>query len=293
MGVVNIFSACALYSYYKTTNLKASVTQHSIVNMFAKNISTPQKRLHEVQVLHANEIEDFELKSITAQTTIPDRITQASQNCLAQKLIFLHITEKQSHHTSRSLSILQRIIKKSHFFVVLIVGVDLFQAVYRDWCYSLTQQCQLSVVTPDISEWTDSTMLPSSDLETRVMSIPISRVLNHGMMSTPRMCIDGVILIGSSFVADIGFKHRLQNVPRDKLACLFANSPPLCSEEAMWIPYNILSMAMDSSADIELFARHDPSQDHSSTVVSSVNLLVAKVIKLGKYAGSFPVVAKV
>ena len=289
MGVVNIFSACALYSYYRTTNHKHELTQHSFVNMFVKNISTSQKRLHDVDDKSDAIVES---RHITYQNDLPSRISRASKDCVAKNLIFFHITEKQSHHTSRSLGILQRIIKRSQFFVVLIVGVDLFQAVYRDWCYTLAHQCQLSVVTPDISEWIDSSMLPSSDLQDRVMSIPISRVLNHGMISTPRMCIDGVLLIGSSFVADIGFRHRLQNVPREKLACLYANSPPLCSDEALWSPYDLLSLAMDSSADIELFSRHEPSQEQSSTVLSSVNLFVAKVIKLGKYAGSFPVVAK-
>ena len=290
MAIVNIFSACALYSYYRSVKTKTVFTIGTMSNqnvtthlLKQQNIYSNAMRVNEMNEMNAHLHDDNNADDIIVQ------LKPVSASCASRLLIYYHITEHPNHHTSRSLGVLQRIIKNSNAFVVLVVGVDLFENVYRDWCFRLKQYCQINILTRDIAEWTIS--IESED-QNDIMTISLQRLMRTALLSTPSMCVHGVVVLSSGFVADVGFSRRLQAVPKDKLGCLYSNAPPLCSAEALWVPYVLLKQASNTEIDIDIFARHERSNEQTALITSSVNVLVEHCIQRGLYSGSHSVVVQ-
>lgn len=291
MAIVNIFSAFALYSYYKSTNspnFKSSAT----FSMPAKWNNTRALKHQKLQQINAYSVHD--LTSTQEQTAVRNwRLQAASESCRARLLIFYHITHRPMHHTSRSLGVLQRILKNSNGFLVLVVGVDLFEKVYRDWCFRLSKQCQLTVVTRDVVDLSFDLQNVDGNLYDTIMTISFQKMMSSALEETPSMCVHGVVVLSSNFIADVGFSRRLQMLPTDKVACLYANAPPMCSAEALWIPYELLGQASNTDVDIDLFVKHEQVESSSAFVESSVNVFVQRCIRDKHYSGSYAVVVQV
>lgn len=265
-------------------------TNHNITTHLLKQKNIRNVYTNAMPVNAISEMSDDDDK----HTENDHRIVQlkpVSASCASRLLIYYHITEHPNYHTSRSLGVLQRIIKNSNAFVVLVVGVDLFQNVYRDWCFKLKQYCQMNILTRDIAEWTISN--ESEDQDDNIMTISLQRLMRTALLLTPSMCVHGVVVLSSGFVADVGFSRRLQAVPKDKLGCLYSNAPPLCSAEALWVPYALLKQASNTEIDIDMFARHERSNEQSALITSSVNVLVEHCIQRDLYSGVHSVVVQV
>ena len=100
MAIVNIFSACALYSYYKSVKTKTVFTVGTMGNV---NAST---HLLKQQNIYTNAMQVNEMNAHFDSGNDGDnghRIVQlkpVSASCASRLLIYYHITEHPSHHTS-------------------------------------------------------------------------------------------------------------------------------------------------------------------------------------------------
>lgn len=278
MVVVNVFSAAALWGYVAATHARTPRRWWS-----ARALETPAPGAGAGAAGAAGALHD------TADSAgAADVIAAPGAHCPARVVVVVHVPAGAARALP-TLNAMLRSVARADGVLVLVAEVAVFDAALREWCL-LATACRLAVLPAWRPEREDARHGVGREREARDdVAAPLHAVLGRALEAAPAVCADGVAVVRAGLGADASFARRLAAVPRERVACLFAGAPTLCSEEALWVPRALLGEALRAPDELALALRG--SGGAQRVLRASVELFVARAMQRGLYAGAATVVA--
>lgn len=286
MLVVNVFSAVALWTYFAATRARTHGRWWPSANTSAARSLVAGAALAP-SALAGVTFKD-EPKTATAVVVNEAVLHAPEPHCPARPLVVVHVAAGAPRALA-TLNVLLRAVSRADGVLVLVAEIAVFDTALREWCL-LATACRLSVLSHSWqAEREDARHGVGRLAHADDVAAPVHAVLQRALEVIPTMCVDGVALLRSGVSADVSFARRLEGVPKERVACLFAGAPALCSEEALWVPRELLGEAL--SAPGELALAMQGSGGGLRVLRASVELFVARAMQLGRYGGAVSVVA--
>lgn len=289
MVVVNVFSAVALWTYFVATRSRAHP-----MRWWAGNTSTA-RMLASAEPGRNAPLPATALLPVSASDTAAAEssgphvpILAPEQHCVARAVVFVHMASGVPRALP-TLNVLLRSITRQQGVLVVVAELSVFDPALREWCL-MASACRIAVLPHAWRvEREDARHSVGGEPHEEDTAAPLHAVLARALEAVPTVCAHGVAVLRSGLAADVSFARRLEAVPVANVACLFAGAPALCSDEAVWVPRDLLPEALAAPGELALAERG--SGGALRVLRASVELFVARAMRLQRYNGALAVVA--
>ena len=295
MLVVNVFSAVALWTYFAATRVRAHGRWWPSANAnAAKSLAgaalAPSALAHVASKETSKELsKELPMVTLKEALKVDEQVLHAPEpHCPARPLVVVHVAAGAPRGLA-TLNVLLRGVTRADGVLVLVAEIAVFDTALREWCL-LATACRLSVLSNSWQAEREDARHGVGRLgHTQDVAAPLHTVLQQALEVVPTMCAEGLALLRSGMSADVSFARRLEGVSKERVSCLFAGAPALCSEEALWVPRELLGEALRAPEELALALQG--SGGGLRVLRASVELFVARAMQLGRYGGAVSVVA--